>query len=131
MHASPTPSPPKQNKKPLPNNAGDDVSKDEDSTDNGEPMDAECKRESLTAADLEGLDVYDYDMYIEPACTEFTEHLPNGCNFMGLGQGCRGCYETCEGALYYIKMHKDEIDLKVGQKQALWGVGRTMLHQAV
>lgn len=85
-----------------------------DSDDDGS-MNAECNRSSLTAADLEGLDVYDLDMYIEPACMETTEHLPNGCNFMGLGQGCRGCYETCEGALYYIKMNKNEIDEKVGQ----------------
>eukprot|EP00752_Nemacystus_decipiens_P006195 g5590.t1 len=72
---------------------------------------AMCVRSSLTAEDLEGLDVYDFDMYVEPACMT-PEHLPNGCNFMGLGQGCRGCYETCEGALYYIKMHKEEINLK-------------------
>jgi len=76
--------------------------------------DAECNSESLTTANLEGLDVYEFGMYIEPACMETTEHLVSGCNFMGLGQGCRGCYKTCEGALYYVKMHQEEITLKVG-----------------
>lgn len=78
--------------------------------------DAECRRASLTAEDLESLDVFDFDMYIDPGCMETIEHRPNGCNFMGLGQGCRGCYETCEGALYYVKMHKTKIRKKVGKE---------------
>lgn len=86
-------------------------STDEESTDE-ESMEAECNRSSLTAADLESLDVYDFDMYIESGCLQ-TTNLPNGCNFMGLGQGCRGCYSTCEGALYYIKMNESEIEEKV------------------
>lgn len=77
--------------------------------------DAECSRRSLTTADLDGIDVYDFDMYVEPGCTQAIGRPPHGCNFMGLGRGCRSCFETCEGALYYMKMHKKEIKKKVGQ----------------
>ena len=94
--------------------AGDDDLRGVIMDSGDDSVEAECVRASLTAADLEGLDVYDFDMYVESACLT-PEYLPNGCNFMGLGQACRGCYETCEGALYYIKMHQDEIALKVGK----------------
>eukprot|EP00903_Cladosiphon_okamuranus_P007811 g7557.t1 len=79
--------------------------------------DKECGRSSLTAEDLDGIDVYDLDMYIEPFCMKPFGPRPHGCNFMDLGMGCRRCFETCEGALYYMKTHKKEI--KKGNEDAI------------
>lgn len=84
---------------------------------------AMCIKESLSDADLVSLEIYDNDMYVEPDCVDdsITE-LVVGCNFMGLGQSCRGCYMTCEGALKYIEDNGDEIKSRVRAKKA--GAGR-------
>lgn len=49
----------------------------------------------------EQMDKYGKDLYIDPACSETSIDPVNHCNMFGIGQNCRGCYNTCEGALLY------------------------------
>eukprot|EP00903_Cladosiphon_okamuranus_P007826 g7572.t1 len=73
-----------------------------------------CNVDTLAEATRVGyMEPYELDLYIEPLCVEPAEHvLPNGCNFMGLGQGCRSCFKTCDGALAYMKAFEVEISEK-------------------
>ena len=76
-----------------------------------ETLNLECQRSSMTAADQMQLDVYDTDMYLDPACV--SDNIPNGCNYFGLGQECRGCFMTCDGASTYLEDKAQEIAEKV------------------
>ena len=73
------------------------------------PDSQECSKSSLSQAAQEQLDIYDKDLYLEPACVNGTVPLPVHCNYMGLGQECRGCYMTCEGAMKYMDDFPQEI----------------------
>ena len=44
---------------------------------------------------------YDKELFIDPACSEVSIDPVNHCNMMGIRQDCRGCYNTCEGAILY------------------------------
>lgn len=52
--------------------------------------------------------MYDKDLYLEPNCVNGHSPLPVHCNYMGLGQECRGCYMTCCGAMKYMADFADE-----------------------
>lgn len=54
--------------------------------------------------------MYDKDLYLEPDCVNGAVPLPVHCNYMGLGQECRGCYMTCEGVERYMEDFADEIE---------------------
>lgn len=45
--------------------------------------------------------MYDKGMYIDPECSDTSIDPLNHCNYLGIGQDCRGCYMTCEGAMRY------------------------------
>ena len=49
----------------------------------------------------EQMERYDKELFIDPACSEVSEDPVNHCNMLGIGQNCRGCYNTCEGAIQY------------------------------
>lgn len=56
-----------------------------------------------------GLDcIFDQDLYLEPACTSGATPLPVHCNYMGIGQECRGCYMTCDGVSRYLEDFAEE-----------------------
>lgn len=74
----------------------------------------ECSYSALSDAAQEQLDVYDKDLYLEPDCVNGAVPLPVHCNYMGLGQECRGCYLTCDGATKYMEDFPEEIEV--------WGV---------
>lgn len=68
-----------------------------------------CSLSALSDAAMEQLNIYDKDLYLEPDCVNGTTPLPVHCNFMGLGQECRGCFLTCDGAMKYMDDFPDEI----------------------
>ena len=49
----------------------------------------------------EQMERYDKELLIDPACSEVSEDPVNHCNMLGIGQNCRGFYNTCEGAIQY------------------------------
>ena len=51
-----------------------------------------CSRNSLNDANQQHLALYDNDMYLEDDCVKDSTSLPLSCNYMGLGQECRGCF---------------------------------------
>ena len=53
--------------------------------------------------------MYDKDLYLEPNCVNGYTPLPVHCNYMGLGQECRGCYKTCDGAAKYMADFPSEV----------------------
>lgn len=65
---------------------------------------------TLSDAAKEQLSIYDKSIYVEPDCVDSATPLPVHCNQMNLGQECRGCYLTCEGARKYIEDFAGEID---------------------
>eukprot|EP00904_Undaria_pinnatifida_P012394 jgi/Undpi1/8285/HiC_scaffold_25.g10754.m1 len=73
----------------------------------------ECSVSALSAAAAEQMDMFGKGLYLEPACVDGTQPLPMHCNYMGIGQECRGCFMTCDGATSYIENFADEI--------AVWG----------
>lgn len=52
--------------------------------------------------------MYSKDLYLEPGCVNGTTPLPMHCNYMGLGQECRGCYMTCMGVMMYMQDYAEE-----------------------
>lgn len=60
-----------------------------------------CSKDELSGAAQGQLDIYDNDLYLEPNCVNGYTPLPLHCNYMGLGQECRGCFMTCDGAKKY------------------------------
>ncbi|CAM9343904.1 unnamed protein product, partial [Hapterophycus canaliculatus] len=74
----------------------------------------ECSLSALPDAAVEQLNMYDKDLYLEDDCINGAVPLPVHCNYMGLGQACRGCYTTCAGAEKYMETFPDEI--------GVWGV---------
>lgn len=70
----------------------------------------ECSYDNLSEANRGYLDLYDKGVYIDPECA--AEHAPGDvvahCNMFNLGQECRGCHNTCEGALAYREDFPDE-----------------------
>lgn len=57
--------------------------------------------------------MYDKDLYLEDGCVNGAVPLPVNCNYMGLGQACRGCFTTCAGAQKYMEDFPDEIGVWV------------------
>eukprot|EP00752_Nemacystus_decipiens_P018678 g16744.t2 len=55
---------------------------------------------ALSSYAVEKLYQYDRRLYFDPECENDTANLPY-CNFMGLGQGCRGCFMSLAGARKY------------------------------
>ncbi|CAM9405516.1 unnamed protein product, partial [Phaeothamnion confervicola] len=53
----------------------------------------------LSRAPQEYLNTYDKSVVCVPDCVGLH------CNMFGICQDCRGCYNTCEGAAYYIDTH--------------------------
>lgn len=71
----------------------------------------ECVASSLSTAALEQLATYDNDIQLDDECVNNEDRkLVVGCNYMGLGQTCRGCYMTCQGALRYLEDYPDQIE---------------------
>jgi len=68
----------------------------------------DCKA-ALSDSDLEQLSIYDKDIYVDSDCVDSETPLPVHCNYMGLGQECRGCFKTCDGALRYMDDYAAEI----------------------
>lgn len=77
-------------------------------TAGGQP-EAECSLSALSDAALEQLSIYDKDLYLERDCVNGATPLPVHCNYMGLGQECRGCFLTCDGATKYMGDFSEEI----------------------
>lgn len=59
--------------------------------------------DSLTDEQKAGMAKYDKDLYLEEDCINGTVPLPVHCNYLGLGQECRGCFTTCDGAERYLE----------------------------
>lgn len=74
---------------------------------------AECSKAAMSDAAVEQLDMYDKDLYLEADCVNGVVPLPVHCNYMGLGQECRGCFLTCDGATRYQEDFAAEIDVWV------------------
>ncbi|CAM9668249.1 unnamed protein product [Ectocarpus sp. 12 AP-2014] len=74
----------------------------------------ECIVSSLSDAAQEQLSMYDKGLYLEPDCVNGASPMPVHCNYMGLGQECRGCFMTCDGATRYLDDFAEEI--------SVWGV---------
>lgn len=64
---------------------------------------------ALSDAAAEQLSIYDKAVYLEPDCINGATPLPVNCNHMGLGQECRGCFLTCDGAMKYMEDFAAEI----------------------
>lgn len=75
----------------------------------GGQTEEECSVSALSAAAAEQMDMFGKGLYLEPACVDGTQPLPMHCNYMGIGQECRGCFMTCDGATSYIENFADEI----------------------
>ncbi|CAB1114879.1 unnamed protein product [Ectocarpus sp. CCAP 1310/34] len=43
--------------------------------------------------------MYDKGLYLEPDCVNGASPMPVHCNYMGLGQECRGCFMDKEIAV--------------------------------
>lgn len=76
------------------------------------PRKLDCKA-ALSDADLEQLSIYDKDIYVDFDCVDSETPLPVHCNYMGVGQECRGCFTTCDGALRYMGDYAGELDVWV------------------
>lgn len=68
---------------------------------------------ALSGAEVEQLGIYGKDLYLEPDCVNGATPLPVHCNYMGLGQECRGCFLTCDGATQYMDDFSEEITVWV------------------
>lgn len=77
----------------------------------------ECSKSALSDAAVEQLDIYDKDLYLEPDCVNGATPLPVHCNYMGLGQECRGCYMTCDGVMQYMEDFASEVEIWVSGRQ--------------
>ena len=64
---------------------------------------------AISAAAAEQLAMYDKDLFLDSNCVDDATPLPFHCNFMGIGQECRGCFTTCDGAAMYIEAFAEEI----------------------
>lgn len=73
---------------------------------------------AISAAAAEQLAIYDKDLYLEPDCVNGAVPLPVHCNYMGLGQECRGCFMTCDGATRYTDDFADEIAVWVSSLES-------------
>lgn len=80
----------------------------------------ECDKAALPEAAREQLDKYDKELYLEPDCVDPSTPLPMHCNFMGLGQECRACFMTCDGAERYIMDFADEYAVWVSAPAGLF-----------
>lgn len=58
---------------------------------------------------MEQLSIYDKDIYVDSDCVDGETPLPVHCNYMGVGQECRGCFTTCDGAERYMIDYAEEI----------------------
>ncbi|CAM9210567.1 unnamed protein product [Ascophyllum nodosum] len=72
------------------------------------PDTSECSFSSLSDATQEQLAIYAKDIYIEPDCLGGATPLLL-CNYLGLGQECRGCFTTCDGAQDFVSDNPGEI----------------------
>ncbi|CAN0035810.1 unnamed protein product [Ectocarpus fasciculatus] len=88
--------------------ASDDGASDDGASDDGGA--GSCNIDSLSDADQQQLALYDSDMYLEDDCVNDSTPLPLSCNYMGLGQECRGCFLTCVGALKYMEDKPEHIE---------------------
>ena len=57
--------------------------------------------DSLSQETVDELEMYDKEVYNEPACLE-APPLPIQCNFMGISQDCSACFMTCDGANKFL-----------------------------
>lgn len=64
----------------------------------------------------EQLEMYDKDLYLDPTCSEVSADPVNHCNMFGIGQDCRACYMTCEGAMAYMIDFSGEYDVVVSNQ---------------
>lgn len=81
---------------------------------------SECSLEALSDAAVEQLEIYDKGLYLEPNCANGFTPMPVHCNYMGLGQECRGCFESCDGAMKYMDDWPQEIDVWVRSCVLCW-----------
>lgn len=96
-----------------------DESEQEEHEESEEEGEVECSKASLSDAAQEQLDTYDNDMSLDEKCVDDSAStLVVGCNYMGLGQECRGCYMTCDGAVKYMEDHPEQIDAWVSEAVA-------------
>lgn len=73
--------------------------------------DNECSMDALTEAQRKQLGKYDKGLFLDPACS--SDDLPHHCNYMGITQDCRGCYNTCTGVVLYVEDFAEEYALVV------------------